>query len=58
MSDLEMAPTASKIARPASIAFTGGNGWKYSQSLCTRYQRLLSYQADVVAEDGSGRKGG
>ena len=53
-----MAPTASRFARPACIALTGGNGYKSCQSRGTHYQRLMTYEANGVAEGGSGGKSG
>jgi hypothetical protein len=50
--------TASRIARPACIAFTGGNGCKRRQRCETRHRYLVpvTYQANVDCEGGSGRK--
>ena len=51
-----MAHTASRIERPAFIALTGGNGCKNRQRCGIRPQRLMTYEANGVAEAGRGRK--
>jgi len=55
--ELKKVQTVSRIARPASIAFAGGNGYKKNVRRGTCHERVLIYQADSLAERGSGREG-